>query len=459
MFLKLIIVVLTIYYSSQSETSVRKSSDLMNEFFRNFSKYVHSTTASSDTICIHQNDTWTKHWGTYKQFHAKKDGSNKTDDKLRFKNFVHSIYHLSISNATWNQSMNIFSDLHDYEKNNILNARHHGTKSKPINFTAFEEPKPDDLCFHKEHHYYKKIDKFIGQLKYKNRGCKPRMTIGTGNAVIGQMEKCDENATNSTIYDLDALSTNNYSNYTNYCPHPASVKIPDLKYSYYYNSCWDLRFNSKYDIGPVQNQGTSCGSCWAFAFASYFGNYIKNELGEIKRLSVQYLIDCAIGDGLYGCDGADPLAVVDWISRNRKMYFNDSYPSTEIQNKSCKIPKNGKLNVDYVTSKSNPIFWNLPSSSVIDNIRYSISQGWSVMALVAGQDLMNYAGGIMSCTCDLNNSCSGQLNHVIAIIGYTPDFWIVKNSWGVDWGEQGFGRLKMGDTCGIAQYTTAQYKN
>ena len=78
MFLKLIIVVLTIYYSSQSETSVRKSSDIMNELFRNFSKYVHSTTASSDTICIHQNDTWTKHWGTYKQFHAKKDGSNKT---------------------------------------------------------------------------------------------------------------------------------------------------------------------------------------------------------------------------------------------------------------------------------------------------------------------------------------------------------------------------------------------
>lgn len=62
-----------------------------------------------------------------------------------------------------------------------------------------------------------------------------------------------------------------------------------------------------------------------------------------------------------------------------------------------------------------------------------------------------YSGGIFS-------DCGTSLDHGVLAVGYTDDYWIVKNSWGASWGESGFIRLAMGNTCGIlnsASYPTA----
>ena len=52
-------------------------------------------------------------------------------------------------------------------------------------------------------------------------------------------------------------------------------------------------------------------------------------------------------------------------------------------------------------------------------------------------------GGILS-------DCKDKLDHEVLLVGYTPDYWIVANSWGTSWGEHGTIRLKMGNTCGVA---------
>ena len=39
------------------------------------------------------------------------------------------------------------------------------------------------------------------------------------------------------------------------------------------------------------------------------------------------------------------------------------------------------------------------------------------------------------------------LVHAVALTGWGPDYWIIKNSWGTEWGENGFGRIKMGNNC------------
>ena len=52
------------------------------------------------------------------------------------------------------------------------------------------------------------------------------------------------------------------------------------------------------------------------------------------------------------------------------------------------------------------------------------------------------------------DNCSGkQINHAVVLVGYTRDYWLVRNSWGADWGENGYIRIKKnqnnGNACSI----------
>lgn len=52
----------------------------------------------------------------------------------------------------------------------------------------------------------------------------------------------------------------------------------------------------------------------------------------------------------------------------------------------------------------------------------------------------------------------GQLNHAVLLVGYTPEYWIVKNSWSTNWGEQGYIRLSRNvNMCGIANQAIIPY--
>lgn len=66
-----------------------------------------------------------------------------------------------------------------------------------------------------------------------------------------------------------------------------------------------------------------------------------------------------------------------------------------------------------------------------------------VSAGIAGYNLQFYDSGIF-------NDCNDVLDHAIVIVGYRTGLgWRIKNSWGVDWGESGYGWIAEGNTCGI----------
>lgn len=74
-----------------------------------------------------------------------------------------------------------------------------------------------------------------------------------------------------------------------------------------------------------------------------------------------------------------------------------------------------------------------------------------ISVAINGDTIRNYAGGIFN-----NILCPNELNHGIVVIGYGAlddnDYWILKNSWGASWGEQGFIRMSRNklNQCGIA---------
>jgi len=53
------------------------------------------------------------------------------------------------------------------------------------------------------------------------------------------------------------------------------------------------------------------------------------------------------------------------------------------------------------------------------------------------------------------NDCKTAMDHGVLAVGFTDDYWIVKNSWNTSWGEQGYIRLSPGNTCGLCD--TASY--
>ena len=71
-----------------------------------------------------------------------------------------------------------------------------------------------------------------------------------------------------------------------------------------------------------------------------------------------------------------------------------------------------------------------------------------IAVAVDAAEMMSYSGGIYN-----NLHCNPQnLNHAVTVVGYTPDSWMIKNSWITTWGEQGYMRLarNKGNMCGVA---------
>merc|ERR1719461_1995953 len=81
---------------------------------------------------------------------------------------------------------------------------------------------------------------------------------------------------------------------------------------------------------------------------------------------------------------------------------------------------------------------------------YVSSSGPLPIAVDAQSHWQTYTGGVVS-------SCTGtSLDHGVLIVGYTSEYWIVKNSWGSSWGESGYIRLAYGSNqCGLTQSPTA----
>lgn len=52
------------------------------------------------------------------------------------------------------------------------------------------------------------------------------------------------------------------------------------------------------------------------------------------------------------------------------------------------------------------------------------------------------------------NDCPSDaaIDHSILLVGYTATHWIVKNSWGAIWGDQGFGYINRTSDCGLKRY-------
>ncbi|XP_044262266.1 procathepsin L-like [Tribolium madens] len=192
----------------------------------------------------------------------------------------------------------------------------------------------------------------------------------------------------------------------------------------------------------VKNQG-QCGSCWSFsATGAVEGQLAISGIG-LTSLSEQNLVDCSSEYGNDGCNGGLMDSAFDYIHDNGIM-SETTYPYTGMDG-SCKFDA-----YQSITGLSG--YYDLPSgdeSALQDAVA---NHGPIAVALDATDELQFYSGGVL-----YDTTCSAEaLNHGVLVVGYGSesgsDYWIVKNSWGSDWGERGYWKQarNRNNNCGIA---------
>lgn len=197
-------------------------------------------------------------------------------------------------------------------------------------------------------------------------------------------------------------------------------------------------WRTKGAVTPVKNQA-QCGSCWSFSTTgSVEGDYFLNG-NKLTSLSEQALVDCDTTDN--GCGGGLMDNAFSWIQKNGGLPTEASYPYTARDgtcNKSAKkvVTITGHSDVTRGDEKALLTAVNKQPVSIAVEADQSVFQ--------------SYKSGVIS-----SASCGTQLDHGVLIVGYGTesgkDYWLVKNSWGATWGDEGYLKIERNhNICGIS---------
>ncbi|KAH9526035.1 hypothetical protein DERF_000154 [Dermatophagoides farinae] len=204
-------------------------------------------------------------------------------------------------------------------------------------------------------------------------------------------------------------------------------------------------------VTPVKFQG-ECGSCWAFtSIANVESAYlINNKTGERHfDLSEQEILACAKHNGCKGGTGADAYKYMirrEGISRETSLPYkakDNECPKSERLRKAATIE-------DYCLRGKYVKLNGRQEELTDEEIMYIVREFGPIYTTIhVDNSLMkHYKTGVYD-----NDSCSKQTNHAVTIVGWDEHSWIIKNSYGRNWGEKGFFHMKRGkNLCGINTY-------
>jgi len=195
-------------------------------------------------------------------------------------------------------------------------------------------------------------------------------------------------------------------------------------------------------VTPIKDQG-QCGSCWSFSSTGSLEGQHFNSTGKLISLSEQQLVDC--DSTCYGCNGGLVDNAFDWWIRHGGAVLESDYPY-KARDQRCQ--NSGKQVAATLRSYSN----------VAKGSESSLKQAAGVVGPVSvAIDASHYSFQSYRSGVYYEPRCSSyRLDHAVLVVGYgtsgSSDYWIVKNSWGTSWGNQGYIWMarNRNNNCGIA---------
>lgn len=213
----------------------------------------------------------------------------------------------------------------------------------------------------------------------------------------------------------------------------------------------NIDWRTKGVVTPPKNQG-ACGSCWTFATAETIESYnaLATNPKQLLTLSEQQILDCTPNPdqcgGTGGCGGGTVELAVARIVVMGGLSTESSYPYVSGDGEN--FPCDSKKFKPAVKVKN---YIDLPSNALAPVLAHVATEGPLAISVDAST-WSGYSSGVF----DGCNNQNPDLDHAVQLVGYGTDpqygdYWLVRNSWGQSYGEQGYIRLKRftNPPCGV----------
>jgi C1A family cysteine protease len=247
--------------------------------------------------------------------------------------------------------------------------------------------------------------------------------------------------TNNSIF-ANSNNTNNITDNANSNNNSSNITQNELPHSF------DWR--EKNVVGPVLVQG-GCGGCWAFSATANVQSQYAIKYNKLLNFSVNQLLDC---DPLnQACNGGATQFAFDYIKNSGGLELEDNYPYKGYKDQCLFDPTKA-------VAKVKNIYRERSRNEVI--MKELLIKNGPISGALDASELQFYDGGVYKCDYKSNYKFA-DLDHAILIVGYgrdpvQGDYWIVKNSWGDYWGDNGYFKLARGNgACGINLYVISAF--
>ena len=184
-------------------------------------------------------------------------------------------------------------------------------------------------------------------------------------------------------------------------------------------------WRNKGAVTPVKAQD-ACGSCWAFSTVGLLEGFYFINNGKLLSFSEQQIIDCDT-DQNEGCIGGKPYLAVEYAAKNG-LELESDYPY---------IAQSGTCLYDKAKAFTVAGGYKFVTANSTDHLKAALVDSPVSIIIEADQQIFQfYRSGVIT------KGCGADLDHCVLAVGYEKlglyEAFIVKNSWGSDWGQDGY---------------------
>jgi cathepsin L len=213
-----------------------------------------------------------------------------------------------------------------------------------------------------------------------------------------------------------------------------------------------LNYAEGHCVTPVKSQG-GCGSCWAFTATGAMESAYCKRTGVLVSLSEEQLVNCVKESA--GCDGGWMHYAYNYVKAEGGISTDDSYPyraGTLLTESECEADPARFINMTLT-------YMHLRFGDDANLLKALKTIGPISVAVSVANGFYRYSSGVM----DPREACGPRMNHAVLLVGYGVDeqtklpYWLLKNSWGTSWGEDGYFRLnrKVNNSCFVSERASA----